>query len=77
LQIVKNIGYASAINRGAEAAKGDILYLLNNDAMPDPDCLERLIEPIVSGQADCASAQNSNSSGGQIAGWVYPTTEAH
>ncbi|MFH0765473.1 MAG: glycosyltransferase family 2 protein, partial [Calditrichota bacterium] len=39
-----NIGFAAACNRGVEAASGDFVFLLNNDAVVDPDCLFKLAQ---------------------------------
>lgn len=39
-----NDGFAGGCNRGAAAATGDVLFLLNPDAQARPDCLERLTE---------------------------------
>jgi GT2 family glycosyltransferase len=38
----KNLGFAAANNIGAEAAKGDALLLVNNDAWLEPGALELL-----------------------------------
>ncbi len=38
-----NLGFAEANNRGAAQARGTYLALLNNDAVPAPDFLERLL----------------------------------
>jgi GT2 family glycosyltransferase len=42
-KLEKNIGFASACNLGAKLASGDWLALLNSDAFPDPDWLEKLL----------------------------------
>jgi GT2 family glycosyltransferase len=39
-----NDGFAGGCNRGASAARGDVMVLLNPDAEARPDCLERLLE---------------------------------
>ena len=60
LSLGSNTGYANAINAGAEAATGELLFFLNNDAQPDPDCLSHLVDPILSGEAVCTTAQIIN-----------------
>lgn len=57
IQIKKNSGFAAAINQGANAAGGEILFLLNNDARPLPDCLAYLVDPIRSGETVCTAAK--------------------
>lgn len=45
LQLIENganLGFAGGVNRGAEAARGRWLALLNPDAYAEPDWLERL-----------------------------------
>ena len=39
----QNVGFAAANNLGAHLAHGDWLALLNTDAFPDPDWLEKLL----------------------------------
>lgn len=53
----KNLGYASAINHGTRAATGELLFLLNNDATPDADCLIKLVTPIQQGRTECTTSQ--------------------
>lgn len=52
-----NVGYAEAINRGCDSASGEVLFLLNNDAQPAPECLLQLVRPIVRGDASCTTAK--------------------
>ena len=40
-----NLGFGKAVNRGAGDAAGDILVLVNNDVVLEPDFVERICEP--------------------------------
>ncbi len=42
IKLARNVGFAAANNLGAKSARGRWLALLNNDAFPHPDWLERL-----------------------------------
>jgi GT2 family glycosyltransferase len=39
----ENLGFPGGVNRGAELARGEFLFLLNPDAEAAPDCLARLL----------------------------------
>jgi N-acetylglucosaminyl-diphospho-decaprenol L-rhamnosyltransferase len=41
----RNTGFAGGVNAGAEAAQGDLLVLLNPDAVPQPDWGEAIRKP--------------------------------
>jgi GT2 family glycosyltransferase len=43
-QLLKNIGFAAANNMGVRMAQGKWVVLLNADAFPEPDWLEKLVE---------------------------------
>ena len=45
-----NLGFAAACNRGAEAASGELLCLLNPDAVPQPGWREAIERPLVDGR---------------------------
>ncbi len=38
----KNGGFSSTVNIGVKAAKEDFIFLLNSDAVPDPDCVKKI-----------------------------------
>jgi N-acetylglucosaminyl-diphospho-decaprenol L-rhamnosyltransferase len=45
-----NLGFAAACNRGAEAAAGELLCLLNPDAVPQPGWREAIELPAIDGR---------------------------
>jgi GT2 family glycosyltransferase len=54
----RNLGFAAACNRGAHAARGEWLAMLNNDAFAEPDWLDELAaavaaHPDLDGFASC------------------------
>lgn len=38
-----NRGFSAGVNTGARAAKGDLIFLINNDVLPDKDCLVNVL----------------------------------
>lgn len=40
----RNLGFGAAVNRGAAAAGGELILILNTDAVPEPGALDTLIE---------------------------------
>jgi GT2 family glycosyltransferase len=43
--VARGYGGGSARNSGAESARGDIIVTFDDDAWPEPDCLEHLLAP--------------------------------
>lgn len=43
IQLNKNTGFAYAVNRGIEEAKGELLFLLNNDTECHPDVIKNFV----------------------------------
>jgi len=43
----RNTGFAGGVNAGAEVARGDLLVILNPDAVPQPGCGEAIRRPWV------------------------------
>jgi GT2 family glycosyltransferase len=41
----ENLGFGRAVNRGVDAVETEVVVLVNNDAVCNPDFVERLLEP--------------------------------
>jgi GT2 family glycosyltransferase len=50
-------GAAAARNRGIAEARGEVVAMLDDDVLPQPDWLQQLVEPILSGRADGAGGR--------------------
>jgi GT2 family glycosyltransferase len=45
VRLEENVGFGRAVNLGADRASGDVLLVVNNDAVPAPDFAERMLAP--------------------------------
>lgn len=52
----KNRGFAGGVNVGIKAAKSDYVWLFNNDAVADKDCLKNLVATATKHNADITAA---------------------
>ena len=55
IENAQDLGFTGGNNVGAEAAKGELLFFVNNDAWLEPDCLEQLVREFNAQGADAAS----------------------
>src|SRR5438309_5598387 len=46
LRLDENLGFGRAVNRGVELVETDVVVLVNNDTVCEPEFLERLLEPL-------------------------------
>lgn len=55
IRLERNTGFAFAVNRGAEAARGEFLLFLNTDTVVAPDCIEFLEATLADAPDDVSS----------------------
>lgn len=53
----ENKGFAASVNDGIKASKSDYVFLLNNDAYPESDCIENLLKALKESSYDVFSIQ--------------------
>jgi GT2 family glycosyltransferase len=58
LLISRNLGFAAGLNHGARVATGDILLILNPDAIAEPGAVTHLV--------DCMKSQSASAAGGAL-----------
>jgi N-acetylglucosaminyl-diphospho-decaprenol L-rhamnosyltransferase len=46
VRLPENVGFGRAVNSGVEAVQTDVVVLINNDVLCEPEFLERLLEPL-------------------------------
>lgn len=44
IELTKNLGFATAVNKGIKKAKGEYIILLNNDTEVERDCIKYLVQ---------------------------------
>jgi GT2 family glycosyltransferase len=49
LTMPENMGFGRAVNAGVAVAESDVVVLINNDVLCEPDFVERLLEPLADG----------------------------
>ena len=55
LRLAENVGFGRAVNLGAARASGDVLLVVNNDAICAPDFAERMLAPFADPQIGMAA----------------------
>lgn len=61
-----NLGFAGGVNVGIKAATSDYIWLFNNDAVAQKDCLAKLVATAVKTKADITSAVILSANGKKI-----------
>lgn len=61
-----NVGFARGANLGAQAASGELLVLLNNDALPAPGWLAQITAPLEEGVADVVGGKILDAGGAHV-----------
>jgi len=70
LKIIKNtsnLRYAASVNKAVENSKNELLFLLNNDVSPEPDCLRFLLDSFANEEVFAVACLEKDNSG-QISG---------
>ena len=68
-------GYGHARNRGLTDARGDVIYFLDDDCVPEPDWSDILWNLLESGNADLASGSRAPGQPGLAARLEYLSTD--
>jgi N-acetylglucosaminyl-diphospho-decaprenol L-rhamnosyltransferase len=71
LRISRNLGFGAAANHGARAASGDVLLVLNPDAIAEPGSVDRLVQCMTANGADAAGGALLESDGEPARGFAF------
>lgn len=67
----QNLGFAAAVNQGAREAAGDVLLILNPDAIAEPNAIAALISCLENTRADAAGGALISEDGQPARGFAY------
>ncbi len=71
LRISRNLGFAAGVNHGIKAANGDVLLVLNPDAIAEPGAISALMECMPSYSAAAAGGALLGASGEPERGFAF------
>lgn len=71
LRISRNLGFAAGVNHGVRAATGDVLLLLNPDAIAEPGAIAALLQCMQAESASAAGGALLNASGEPDRGFAF------
>jgi len=71
LTISRNIGFAGGVNQGARAAGGDVLLILNPDAIADPGAVNAIVDCLETSGAGAAGGALLESDGQPARGFAF------
>jgi GT2 family glycosyltransferase len=71
ITVSRNIGFAGGVNHGARAASGDVLLILNPDAIAEPGAIAALMDCLARTGAAAAGGALMDSSGQPARGFAF------
>ncbi len=71
ITVPRNIGFAAGVNHGARAATGEVLLMLNPDAIAEPDAIASLLACLSTSRAGAAGGALIDSDGRIEQGFVF------
>jgi|SRR5271165_4888569 len=71
LTISRNIGFAGGVNQGARAASGDVLVILNPDAISEPGAIDAILDCLATCGASAAGGALLESDGRPAKGFAF------
>lgn len=71
LTISRNIGFAGGVNQGVRAASGEVLLLLNPDAVAEPGAIDALLSCIATSRASAVGGALLESDGEPARGFAF------
>jgi N-acetylglucosaminyl-diphospho-decaprenol L-rhamnosyltransferase len=71
LTISRNIGFAAGVNQGVRAASGDVLLILNPDAVAEPGAIDAILACLAASGASAAGGALLESDGQPARGFAF------
>ncbi len=71
LTISRNIGFAGGVNQGVRASDGDVLLILNPDAIAEPGAIDAMVDCLATSGASAAGGALIESDGQPAKGFAF------